>query len=270
MTSSVTNHKSFCGVENNLVTRTHYNGLHPHSFSKTVDSSVPLPGVGFNHLPCVLVSLIESFLPASSICSLSSTSRQNRKRWTVLRWKLTFKLHYSGPVFDDSSGIRSGGEEERGGNYFFGKHDRNDDIVVLQDRWSSYHKKKFGEWENSFVGCCCHMCESTNIVDSDTEFNVNALVPSLMRAYGNLWDRIELSMLGYNDIVSDHVRSERRREILRNVPSNYIYGWDWNMITSGLAVISKVANLLLEPFLQYATFFRGKAQERRTFRGIMP
>lgn len=212
--------------------------------------------VGFQHLPCVLISLIESFLPASSICSLSSTSRQNRERWTALRWKLTFKLHYTGPIFNDAAGAAAAG-----GEHYIRKQDHDERI---QDRWSLYHRKKFGEWENSFVGCCCHMCETTNIVDTDTQFNVNALVPSLVRAYGNLWDRIELSMLGYNDIVSDHNRSSERE--IRHVHSNQIIpGWDLNMITSGLAVISKVANLLLEPFWQYATFFRGKAQEKKDF-----
>lgn len=107
------------------------------------------------------------------------------------------------------------------------------------------------------------MCENINVSGTETQFNVNALVPSLRRAYGDLWDRIELSMLGYNDIVSDHNRSDR--EILRHANSNPMNGWDLNMITSGLAVISKVANLLLEPFLQYATFFSGKAPEKKDF-----
>lgn len=243
-----------CSATNNTSGRLSDDFSKEKSMENTSNNTEPTV-VGFQHLPCVLVSLIESFLPASSICSLSSTSRQNRERWTALRWKLTFKLHYIWPLFDD--GVENFDYQQ--------KHDQHQQqphyAGGVQDRWSLYHRKRFGEWEKSFVGCCCNMCENTNIIESDTQFNVSALVPSLMRAYGNLWDRIELSMLGYNDIVLDE-REIRHVHVHSNQMNN---GWDLNIITSGLAIISKVVNLLFEPFLQYATFFSGKAQEKKDF-----
>ncbi|KAL9191097.1 hypothetical protein ACHAXT_000803 [Thalassiosira profunda] len=92
-------------------------------------------------------------------------------------------------------------------------------------------------WEFTFVGCCheqqdfCSKCNQGKLIEKDgevvfrsqadatashqqyigrqdscddmsaltTQFNVTALVPSVRRAYVDLWDTIELSLLGYYD-----------------------------------------------------------------------
>eukprot|EP01082_Thalassiosira_pseudonana_P011906 g10569.t1 g10569 contig4:2120980-2123718(-) len=105
-------------------------------------------------------------------------------------------------------------------------------------------------WESTFVGCChethdsCPYCErkpksrssecscvndnctkeqvqSSNAMKSDdyfddssaltTQFNVTALVPSVRRAYVDLWDTIELSLLGYYDSETTPLNSNNNR-----------------------------------------------------------
>ena len=182
-------------------------------------------------LPCVIISLIESYLPASSICSFSSTSRQNRKRWNSKRWKLTFKLHTTSMLYIGASR----------------RHTIVQQRSISTNRWETYHRTHFGEWENSFVPCCCcccccQQCKLLNQIENETQFNVNALVPSLKRAYGELWDRIELSMLGYSDVASSSDIHDAQQDVQPH--------GGWNMITSGLSVTSKVVRLLLEPFFR--------------------
>lgn len=178
--------------------------------------------VSYEDLPCVLISLIESYLPASSICSLSTTSQQNFHRWTPERWKLTFQLHTTSAI---TNGLRRNMEN-------------------TTDRWEAYHIINFGEWETSFVPfCCCQNCKFLSLAGNETQFHVNALMPPLKRAYGELWERIELSMLGYGDVTSSSGYVIAAQQELQPIGG-------WNMITSGLTVSSKVARLLFEPFFR--------------------
>jgi hypothetical protein len=196
--------------------------LFPDCFKKSVHGTDHKEeSVSYGDLPCVLISLIESYCPASSICSLLSTSQQNSDRWTPEKWKLTFQLHTTSAI---TPILR-----------------RN--IEKTTNRWEAYHRINFGEWEKSFVPfCCCQNCKFLSLAGNETQFNVNALMPPLKRAYGELWKIIELSMLGYGDVTSSSGYVIAQQELQQ------IGGW--NMITSGLTVSSKVFRLLLEPFFR--------------------
>ena len=91
-------------------------------------------------------------------------------------------------------------------------------------------------WEFTFVGCChddngakCKQCscksssggtttccDDNNVMSADnaaltTQFNVTALVPSMKRLYVDLWDTIELSLLGYYDAQDEEGNNEQHR-----------------------------------------------------------
>ena len=58
--------------------------------------------------------------------------------------------------------------------------------------------------------CCGESADALS-----TQFNVTALVPSLKRLYVDLWDAIELSMLGYYDTSEDEtVQQPQHRGLL--------------------------------------------------------
>jgi hypothetical protein len=53
--------------------------------------------------------------------------------------------------------------------------------------------KRYGCWEDSFVGDIADQEESES-----TQIDLNSIVPSLRKMYHQLWNKIELSMLGYH------------------------------------------------------------------------
>lgn len=146
----------------------------------------------WENLPSVIIGLIESYLHASSIVPLSCTSRQMFHRWTALRWKRTFQLHHHGNRMINSLHDNDNADGSCTGT----AHLKKDQM----DRWETYHVAHFGGWEKSFVGCCCGQCGSMN---DETQFYASALIPSLRKAYGELWGGIELSILGYHDATLD-------------------------------------------------------------------
>jgi len=87
--------------------------------------------------------------------------------------------------------------------------------------FNEYHECYKEGWEDTFVGCCHDIDKKKDTCFDDsadaltTQFNVTALVPSLKRLYVDLWDAIELSMLGYYDTSEEEtVQQPQHRGLL--------------------------------------------------------
>lgn len=205
------------------------------------------PNQCYLSMPEELMSLTESYLPPSDCAQLSATSTFLHQRWTARRWHRTFQLHYGRESQitkkERLTKLRKCREilecllKDQGPNGVR--------YAEIQHWLAKYGELYKDGWTMTFVGCChdinfsCDCRHSTssrsmtcsktgcnlhtdNIHDDSlddgtaftTRFNVPALVPSIQRAYVDLWDTVELSFLGYYD-----AERETRTRNLHPVPS---------------------------------------------------
>lgn len=204
------------------------------------------PNQCYLSMPEELMSLTESYLLPSDCAHLSATSTFLHQRWTARRWHRTFQLHYGRESQiikrERLTKLRKCREIlecllDQGPNGV--RH------AEIQHWLAKYGELYKDGWTMTFVGCChdinisCKCKDSTslcamqcsksgsnlhtnNVHDDSlddgtaftTRFNVPALVPSIQRAYVDLWDTVELSFLGYYD-----TERETRTRNLHPVPS---------------------------------------------------
>lgn len=215
-----------------------------------------------NEVPQVILALIESYLPPSSIVSLTLTSTKLHKRWTSTRWKKTFRLHYG---IASTSTTRT--RDKFSSVIPSSSSSSASSPSTFPNACNSYkilYRGRYGSWENSFV------CDGDDVdgisyvhrVDRDddnaanTKFNHNSLLPSLKHYYKSLWHKIELSMLGlelptssddthinysirnqaFDDIIHHHQSPSRQRR------HNF----------TAFATVTKVIKMLFAPLIEYA------------------
>ena len=137
--------------------------------------------------------------------------------------------------------------------------------------------KKYDEcykegWEDTFVGCChdIEMKKDTCCDESadalTTQFNVTALVPSLKRLYVDLWDAIELSMLGYYDTSEEEtVQQPQHRGLLYPTATHSQYPVPAIMRILKTSVLPEIAEYLyfVVGFKPLATSGEQAASRRR-------
>jgi len=161
------------------------------------------------NVPSEVLNRVESFLLPSDCAQFSGVCRALNCRWNAKRWENTYQMHY---------GQRA---RLRGKSNLY-----SDDHGTL------------GALSNgraySFVGCCsCASCEQCNhpcsrqpadrlrksdlsrqftsletaedLSDSNIQFNVSSLLPSVHALYVTLWENIEMAMLGYQSPTEEHM-----------------------------------------------------------------
>ncbi len=113
--------------------------------------------------------------------------------------------------------------------------------------------------------------DSMDMMCGETQFNVSSLVPSLRKAYGGLWEMIELSFLGLPDMRVDlhrantfnHIRNFGRMNTIANENENE--SSLWNFMTTGFSTTLTVGRLLLEPFMELSTSFICRNRKKKGF-----
>eukprot|EP00551_Chaetoceros_affinis_P012062 CAMPEP_0203684778 /NCGR_PEP_ID=MMETSP0090-20130426/48211_1 /ASSEMBLY_ACC=CAM_ASM_001088 /TAXON_ID=426623 /ORGANISM="Chaetoceros affinis, Strain CCMP159" /LENGTH=299 /DNA_ID=CAMNT_0050553959 /DNA_START=198 /DNA_END=1094 /DNA_ORIENTATION=- len=122
-----------------------------NSIPNTSCTCVYLNCVYLNEIPNEILSLIESYIPPSSIVSLTLTCTKYYKRWTSRRWQKTFRLHY-GIVVPQQQ------QQQQLHQYSLKKSFSSSSAASLssasisslsyyKNKYEMYYKTRYGTWE---------------------------------------------------------------------------------------------------------------------------
>ncbi len=220
-----------------------------------------------DEIPSVILALIESYLNPKSLVTLSMTCTKFYKRWTTIRWRKTFDLHYSitrRPECSNKNSCSSSQPCEKMSVSLCSSEAIKPSMPPFKSRYRKFYIDRYGSWEQSFV------CEGGDVDDcfydedkaAKTTFNHNSLLPSLKHYYKSLWCKIELSMLGLeipsaNDAIHgdvffrnlEHGRNQFFDETIRH--RNYHVPRQRRHNFTAFSVVAKVIQMLFSPLIEY-------------------